>query len=88
MTILNVVAATVVKAAPGRVGKAQIIVAGSAAGGVYDCLTTAQCTVSTQICSLPPVATTQISAIPVDMMAQVGICILPGTGQTVSLSFE
>jgi hypothetical protein len=88
LTLLDITAATVVKAAPGRVGKVQVIVAGSTAGSINDCLATSQIAVTNQVAVLAPLSTSQITAIPVDFVFKTGICIQPGTGQTLAVNYE
>ena len=88
LSALGLAAAAVVKAGPGRVGTAAVTVAGSAAGGLYDCLTTAQINVTNQICVLPNLATSQIGVLKVDFPFTTGLVAAPGTGQTVSVNYE
>lgn len=88
LTLLDITAATVVKAAPGRVGKVHVVVPGSANGSVNDCLTTAQVNVTNQICAIPAFSTAQIVPIAVDFYTAVGIVVTPGTGQTLAVSYE
>lgn len=85
---LGLTAPTIVKASPGRVGAANILVGGSAAGGIYDCLTTAAASATNQIAMLPILTTAQLSSLSINTIAKVGIVVLPGTGQTVSVGFE
>lgn len=92
LTALDLIANTVVKAGPGRVGTINIISAPGSAGGVYDCLTTAAAATSNQMAVIPALTTSQVStlgvipAIQVNMMAQVGITVLT-TGQ-IAISYE
>ncbi len=79
----NITAATVVKAAAGRLCRISVIVAGSAAGGAYDQAVTAGPTAATQIASIP----NTLGVIAVDMPVATGILIVPGTGQTLAVSF-
>lgn len=81
---LGLTAATVVKATPGRIGKLTVLVAGSAAGAVYDHASTSGVAAGNQIFVIP--ATAGVYAI--EFPALVGITVVPGTGQTVSISFE
>jgi hypothetical protein len=88
LTVLDITAATVVKAAPGRIGKVHVVVPGSANGSVNDCLTTAQVNVTNQICAIPAFSTAQIAPVSVDWLTSTGIVVVPGTGQTLSVSYE
>ncbi len=87
-TALGISANTVVKSAPGRVGTANVVVGGSTAGGIYDCLTTAAIGTTNQIAVLPPLTSAQVSALTINMVAKLGITVIPGTGQTVNVAFE
>lgn len=80
---LNITAATVVKAAPGRACKLSVIVAGSAAGTVNDVLTTGAAAAANQIA----VAPNTVGTIDLDWPCAVGIVVVPGTGQTLALSW-
>ena len=88
LTLLDITAATVVKASPGRVGTCSVIVGGTGAGSINDCLTTAQVNVTNQIAVIPALATSQIGVFKVDMNGLTGIVVAPGTGQTVAISYE
>ena len=76
---LNLTAATVLKAAPGRVIKIQVLVAGSAPGSVNDCLTTGATAVANEIASIP----NAVGPVDVNAACLTGIVVVPGTGQTV-----
>jgi hypothetical protein len=80
---LNITAATVVKAAPGFVGTVTVVVAGSAHGAIGDALTTGAVSAANTIAYLPTTAGTYVINFP----AHVGIAVVPGTGQTLSVSF-
>lgn len=82
-TSLNITAPTVVKAGPGTILSVLVQVAGSAPGSVNDVATDA------------PAAANQVAVIPnaLETMALnfpclVGILIVPGAGQTLSVSFQ
>lgn len=81
---LNITAATVVKASAGYVAKVSVIVAGSAAGTLNDCATTGAAAVSNQIATIPTTAGVYSIAFP----ATTGIVVVPGTGQTLAISFS
>lgn len=82
----NITATTVIKATAGRVYTVSVVVAGSAAGSVYDNNST----------SAGNTAANQIGTIP-DTVGQVpfygfptstGITLVPGTGQTLAISWS
>lgn len=82
-TRLNITAATVVKAAPGRVARVSVIVAGSAAGSVNNALTTGAAAASNQLFVVPNTAGSYV----IDMYCSTGIVVVPGTGQTLAVSY-
>jgi hypothetical protein len=82
-TALNVTAAATVKAAPGRLARINVIVAGSAAGAAYDTAAAANDAVGTEVFVIP----NTVGTYEVDWPCQVGITVVPGTGQTIAVSF-
>ena len=83
-TAKNLTAATVVQGGIGRIAKVSVIVAGSAVGTVNDVLTTAAAAVGNQLAVIP----NTIGVYDVDMPCGLGIVIVPGTGQTVAVSYQ
>ena len=83
-TALGITAATVVKAAPGVVVTVSVIVAGSAAGAIYDATSTSGNSATNQVA--PILATAGTYA--VKMPCTTGIVVIPGTGQTVAISYD
>lgn len=83
-TALDITAATVVKASPGAVVMAQVIVAGSTAGAIYDATSTSGNTTANQVAVIP----NTVGGIEVRFPCVNGIVVAPGTGQTVALSYE
>src|SRR6185312_17101345 len=79
----NITAATVVKAAPGRLVRVSVIVAGSATGTVNDVATTGGVGAANQVGTIPDALGTTIF----DWPCAVGITVVPGTGQTVAVSY-
>jgi hypothetical protein len=75
-------AATVVKASGGRIAIISVIVAGSAAGAVYDSAAIGNTTKPLFV--IP----TTVGVTVVNLSASFGITVVPGTGQTVSGSFS
>lgn len=82
---LHITAATVIKAAPGTVYQVNVIVAGSTVGTVNDCATTGAAAVTNQIAAIPDVVGNYAMG---PFPCFTGIVIVPGTGQTVSVSFD
>lgn len=88
---LNITAAAVVAQvqsdfAPGqcRIVRVQVLVAGSAAGAVYDGNSTSGNTVANQVGVIPNAVGTYL----IDMPCLKGIVVVPGTGQTVAVSYD
>lgn len=82
----NITAATLLRAAPnapGRICRISVIVAGSAAGTVNDVLTTGAAAVANQLATIP----NTVGVISIDMPCVLGMVIVPGTGQTLAVSF-
>jgi len=79
---LNITAATVVKATPGRLVKINVLTAG-AAGTASDCATTGAVAAANLICNIP--ATVGIYSL--DWPCLVGIVITPGASQVLSVSY-
>lgn len=82
-TTLGLTAATVLKATKGQVGKVSVLVAGSAAGGVYDRATTSGVATSNQVFVIP----NTVGLYDINMPTGTGITVVPGTGQTVAVSW-
>lgn len=79
----NITVATVIKATPGRVAKVIVQVAGSAAGTVNNCITTGAAAIANQIATIPAA----VAVIPLSWPCSAGITVVPGTGQTLTVSF-
>lgn len=79
----NITAATAIKASPGRLVKISVIVAGSAAGTANDCATTGAAAVGNQIAAIP----NSVGVINLDWPCATGIVVVPGTGQTLAVSY-
>lgn len=80
---LDITAAVTVKAAPGILQKVSVIVAGSAAGTVNDVATTGGVAVANQFGTIP----NTVGTYPFDWPCGTGITIVPGTGQTLAVSY-
>ncbi|MGG5541954.1 hypothetical protein P4G95_09135 [Burkholderia vietnamiensis] len=84
VTSLNVTATTVIKSAPGRIYTVSVVVAGSAAGGVYDNSATSGNVAANQVGVIPQaIGTYQFYGMP----TATGIVIVPPTGATLSVSW-
>lgn len=80
---LNITAATVVKAVGGRVAKVSVLVAGSAPGAVHNCATTGAVAAGNKVA----VIADTVGVYDIDFPCSTGITIVPGTGQTLAVSF-
>ncbi|TKI02738.1 hypothetical protein [Martelella alba] len=79
----NIAASTVVKATAGRLVRVNVLVAGSAAGNAYDTNVAANAAAANLIAVIP----NTVGQIIIDWPCATGITIIPGTGQTVSVSY-
>ena len=80
---LNITASTVLKNVNGRVCTVNVIVAGSAAGGIYDHQTVSGTGVANAVAIIPEAAGTY----KFDFPCQTGIVVTPPIGGTMSVSF-
>lgn len=78
----TITAATVVSSTSGRVCQCVITVAGSAVGSIYD--TTDATTPTRKIFTIPMT----VGSFVVNMPTAYGIVVVPGTGQTVTVSWS
>lgn len=84
-TALGLTTATVVKnGTPGRVCRVSVIVAGSAVGTINDLATTSGAAAANQVFTIP----NTVGIYDVQMPCAVGILVVPGTGQTVAVSYN
>lgn len=83
LSALDVTTATVIKASSGRSYRVSVIVAGSAAGTLNDCATTAAAGATNQIGTIPSTIGTYLFNWP----HATGIVLVPGTGQTLAISY-
>ena len=80
---LNLTASTAIAGAT-KVAKVVVVVAGSAAGGVYDCAATGDAAAGNLVATIPAA----IGVIALDWALATGLVIVPGTGQTVAVSWS
>src|SRR5579863_5648856 len=78
-TALAIMSGTVVKASPGAVIKASVTVAGSGAGAIYDCASTAAASATANEVAVLPAT---VGIYDIQFPCAVGITVLPGSGQT------
>lgn len=83
-TVSNITVATVIKATAGRICKVSVIVAGSAVGTVNNCATTGAAAVANQVGTTP----TALGTTDFQMVCSTGIVVVPGTGQTLAVSYN
>ncbi|QMV32405.1 hypothetical protein 8G_00011 [Ralstonia phage Hyacinthe] len=88
---LNITAAQVVASVPKdfaigqcRLVRVNVLVAGTAGGAAYDAATTATAAAANQIGAWP----NTVGSYLIDMPCLNGIVIVPGAGQTVSVSYD
>jgi hypothetical protein len=81
--VYDITAATIIKAAPGRVFRVNVQVAGSTTGTVNDCLTTGAAAITNQIAVIPET----VGPLLLEWPCATGIVVVPGTGQTLSVSY-
>jgi len=83
-SVLNITAATVVKANPGTLFTVSVTTPGTAAGSVHDCATTGAATAANLVFGIPFAAA---GVYTLTWPCLTGITITPGAGQVLSVSF-
>lgn len=83
LSVLNITAPTLVKLGPGRLFKVSVVVAGSATGTVNDCATTGAAAAANQFGTTP----NAVGTTPFNWPCLSGIVVVPGTGQTLAVSY-
>lgn len=90
-SMLNISVPTVVKAvtadqslAQARVVRVNVTVAGTIPGTVNDCATVAAVGIANQIAVIP----NTVGAVLIDFPLLAGLVIVPGTGQTVAVTYD
>ena len=83
-SFLNITATTAIKSTSGRVVAVNVIVAGSAAGAVFDHPTTSGIDNSNCVAVVPEAIGTYFFNFP----CSTGITVVPPTGATISVSFN
>lgn len=82
LNFAGLTAPTVVKSSGGRIAVVSVIVAGSAAGFIYDGITTSAMTKPLYV--IPPAVGVYVVNLPTSF----GLLVVPGAGQTVSGSYS
>jgi hypothetical protein len=85
-SVLNITAATLVKATPGRLAQISVLVVGTTVGSANDAATVAGAATANQIGVIPEAVTT--SPLVFNWPCTAGIVVTPGTGQTLAVSFS
>lgn len=78
----GITSATVLKSSPGRLCVVSVVVAGSTAGTAYDAVTTSS--PSRPLYTIPNTVGVYVVNIPTNY----GLTVVPGTGQTVAVSWS
>ncbi len=79
----DITGAALVKATPGIVGSISVLVAGSGTGTVNDCATTGAAAATNEIFVIPET----VGVYTLNWPCATGIVIVPGTGQTIAVSY-
>lgn len=80
----NITTATVLKAVPGRVARVSVLVVGSTVGSINDCVTTGAAAATNSLFVVPMT----LGSYTVDMPCSLGVTVVPGTGQTLAVSWS
>ncbi len=83
-TVPGLTAATLIKNTSGRIATISVIVAGSAAGAIYDINTVAAAGAANQIAAIP----NTVGMIVINLPFLKGLVITPGSGMTVAVSYS
>lgn len=84
-TALTITVPTVVKASAGALLEVSVLSTGAAAGSIYDCATSgAASSTSNQIAVIPQ----NLGSTDISFPCFVGIFVLPGQGQKVSVTYQ
>jgi|SRR5579862_7153867 len=77
-------APVLVKAAAGVIATVVVLAAGSATGTINDCTATAAAVTANEVAVIPQT----VGPIVLNFPCTTGICVSPGTGQQVSVSYD
>jgi hypothetical protein len=83
LPVYDITTATLIKGAPGRIFRVNVQVAGSTTGTVNDCLTTGAAAIANQVAVIPET----VGPLVLEWPCATGIVVVPGTGQTLSVSY-
>lgn len=81
---LNITGPTIVKPVAGRMMRFQVLVAGSTVGAAYDSTSLSGNTVANQV----GVAINTVGSYLIDHPCVNGLVVIPGTGQTLAVTFD
>jgi len=81
---LNITSGTLVKASGGFVATVSVLVAGSATGAVYDVATVGGAAAANEIAVIP----NTVGTYAINFKTTKGIVVVPGTGQTLAISWS
>lgn len=82
--VYNITTPTVVKAAPGSITKLSVIVGGTTDGTINDCTLVSNAGVANEVRPIPQI----VDLYTIGWQCNTGITIIPGTGQTLAVSFN
>lgn len=85
LSVLCITQNTVAKATPGTVGTVSVSAAGSATGAIFDCATATLAATASNLIALVP---NTIGPLVLNFPCLVGLTIIPGIGQTLSVSYD
>lgn len=85
---LGMVGTQLIKAGPGMVIRVNVLVAGSAVGGVFDTAATAGLTSTADMIQQVATIPNSVGPIELDFPCLVGIAVQAGAGQVVSVSYQ
>ena len=83
--LANITAATLVKAGAGRLVGLSVVVQGSTAGAIYDAGATTAAAAGNKLYSTAAAA--MVGYYPLGITTALGIVVVPGTGQTLMVTF-
>lgn len=81
-SLAGITAPTVLKSAAGRLTRVSVIVAGSATGAIYDSAVTGATTKPLYVIPMT------VGVVEVNLPVNFGVLVVPGSGQTVTVSYS
>jgi len=83
-SLLNITGPVIVKPVAGRMMRFQVLVAGTTPGAAYDAISVTGNTVANQV----GVAPNTVGSYLIDHPCVNGVVVIPGTGQTLAVTFD